>query len=173
MKTTGWLTLLLLPLSLALGACGYALVGKASNLPEDIETIYIEPFENRTARNQVEQIISAAIVEEMVQRGRLEVVSSRGEADSILEGAVTGLRVIPIAFDEEGRADTYEIRITLQVTFKRVTGEAIWSRDEYGFRQDYELEVSEAGFFDTEILALEDVSDDFAETLITDLFEGF
>lgn len=172
-KIRSWLTACLVPLALSLVACGYALVGKVSNIPEDIQTVYVESFENRTPRSQVEQIITAAISNEMVQRQRLEVVSSSSEADSILRGAVTNLRVSSIGFDDQGRANTYEVRLTLEVEFKRVTGEVIWSRDNYSFREDYEVEVTQAAFFSTDILALEQVSDEFAKTLVTDLFEGF
>ena len=34
-----------------LSGCGYALVGRGSNIPEDIKTVYIKPLENRTQRS--------------------------------------------------------------------------------------------------------------------------
>lgn len=166
--------LLMMAIATAGGGCGYGLVGRVSNLPPDIATIYIHPLTNATARSQADQILTEAIADEMVTRRRLEVISDRAVSDSELEGTLTDFRVVPVAFDDQGRATTYEIQVTAAIEFKRTaTGEVIWSRDEYRFRESYEIEVTETGFFDREILALTEVSDGFAETLVTDLFEGF
>ena len=48
-------------LLLALSSCGYALVGRASNIPADIKAVYLRPFENRTQRSQLEQFVTRAI----------------------------------------------------------------------------------------------------------------
>ena len=49
----------------------------------------------------------------------------------------------------------------------------LWSNERYLFRELYELEASEASFFDRENLAIEQSAARFAETVITDLLEGF
>ncbi|MCL4839680.1 MAG: hypothetical protein KJ058_17140, partial [Thermoanaerobaculia bacterium] len=82
------LALLLAGLSLA--ACGYSLAGKASSIPPEIRTVLLVPLENRTPRVQVEQILGGAIVDELVRRHRLRLVSAREEADSVLSGAIVG-----------------------------------------------------------------------------------
>ena len=72
--------ILTLPAALALAAlagCGYALVGRGSNLPEDVREVYIAPLENRTQRSQVEQVLTRAIADEMVTRRRFAVVGGR------------------------------------------------------------------------------------------------
>ena len=35
--------------------CGYALVGRGSNIPESVEAVYLEALVNRTQRSQVDQ----------------------------------------------------------------------------------------------------------------------
>ena len=37
-------------LLLCLAGCGYGLIGRTSNLPEDIENIFVEPLRNQTTR---------------------------------------------------------------------------------------------------------------------------
>ena len=161
-------------LSTALGGCGYALVGRASNLPEDVRNIYIEPLVNNTARLQVDQFLSQAIADEFVTRQRFKVVSSRAEADALLSGTVTSFVVRPVAFGDEGRATEYEIIIGAKVVFKRRdSDEVIWQQDRYQFQEDYELEVSETDFFDRQNEAIEEVALKFAETLVIDILEGF
>lgn len=161
-------------LGLWIGGCGYALVGRSTNLPEDLHTVYIGTLRNETQRLEVDQILTAAIIDEMVTRRRLEVVSSRSGADSEISGAVTGLGVLPVAFDTEGRATEYQVTISAKMLFVRLdTGEELWRRDLYQFRETYPVDESESTFFDRETLALGRVSGTFAETLVTDLMEGF
>jgi outer membrane lipopolysaccharide assembly protein LptE/RlpB len=163
--------LLVLPV---LSGCGYALVGRASNLPEDIREVYIRPLENRTQRSQVEQELTRAIADEMVTRQRFAVVGSPEAADAELSGAVVAFGVTPVTFDTTGRATEYEITITAQMAFKRVgKEEVIWSNENYVFRESYPIETSAADYFDREDEALEEAAERFAETMVSDLLEGF
>lgn len=161
---------------LTLLACGYSLVGTGSYLPADIKSIYVAPLENKTLQPQVDQILTRAITEEFVTRRRYDIVNSADAADAELVGAVTGYAVNPVAFDNEGRATQYELSITLALTFQRTKTnppQVLWASDRYVFRKQYEVEVSESGFFDPENLAIEDVAQDFARSLVIDILEGF
>lgn len=165
----------LLLAALSTAGCGYALVGRASNLPEDVRTVHVKALENRTQRSQVEQYLSNAIADELVTRQRLTVVGDEASADAELSGAVTAFAVTPVTFDNQGRATEYEISITAQMVFRRpgVEDGVLWSNDHYVFRQSYEVEVSETGYFDQEDVAIRDASTRFAETMVSDLLEGF
>lgn len=166
----------LLPWIVLAAGCGYALVGKGSNIPEDVRDVYIQPFENQTQRTQAEQFITDAIADEMVTRQRFAVVSSSREADAVLTGTVVGFGVTPVTFDAQGRATEYEISITARVAFRRsgTDGEVLWSNDRYLFRENYPVvDVNQADYFDREDLALEEASQRFAETMVSDLLEGF
>jgi outer membrane lipopolysaccharide assembly protein LptE/RlpB len=161
-------------LAAALAGCGYALVGRGSNLPEDIREVHLAPFANRTARSQVEQILTRAIADELVTRQRFRMVSDRAQADAELSGAVVGFGVTPVSFDASGRATEYEISITAEVVFKRLADDSVlWRNDRYQFRESYPVDVSSATYFDRENLALEEVAGRFAETMVSDLLEGF
>lgn len=159
--------------------CGYTLAGRASNLPVDVRRIYVETLENETPRSQVEQILTQAISEELVTRRRFNVVNSAGDADAILRGKVLSFSVRPLTFDEDGLATNFEIAITADMIFSRLgapdgeDGEVLWSNSRYLFRQDYPLEEESAPYFDRENLAIEETSTRFAETMVTDLLEGF
>ena len=78
-----------------------------------------------------------------------------------------------------GLADNFEINIAVDMSFERPAqpgeerGEVVWSNKRYVFRDDYPLEEGDAGFFDREDLAIEETAEEFAETLLTDLLEGF
>jgi outer membrane lipopolysaccharide assembly protein LptE/RlpB len=160
--------------ALLLLGCGYALVGKGSAIPEDIRTLYLEPFANQTPRVEVEQFITQAVADELVKRRRFVLVQDRGAADAVLSGRVTGFRVVPLSFDSDGRAQEYEVSVLASVKFARSgDDEPIWENDSYVFRDNYEVEATGAGFFDRENLAIDDTAQRFAQTLVSDLLEGF
>lgn len=166
-------------LALTLAGCGYSLVGRASNLPEDIQKIYVESLENATPRSQVEQILTRAISDELLTRRRFQTVNSVAEADAVLRGRVLSFNVRPVTFEPGGLADSFEVSISADMRFQRPSvggeeGEIIWQNSRYVFREDYPLEEGEGGvYFDRENIAIEETSLRFAETLVTDLLEGF
>ena len=161
-------------LGLTVSACGYGLLGRSSNLPADIKRIYVAPLENQTQRSQVDLLLTRGIIDELVTRRRFEVVSGREKSDAVLSGVLTAFTVRPVTFDSEGRATEYLIQIRADMSFKRRdTEEVIWERDQYLFRENYELELEEADFFDPEDATITLVAVKFAQTLIIDLLEGF
>ncbi|MEM9292436.1 MAG: LptE family protein [Acidobacteriota bacterium] len=160
--------------------CGYALVGRAANIPADVTTLYVQPFENRTPRSQVDQFVTGAVVDELLARRRFEVLTRSSDgADAEIRGEIINYRALPVGFDGEGRATEYEISLVARVVFQRTTAEedeepeVLWRNDRYQFRQPYEVEPSDLGYFDREDEALEEVSERFAETMVADLLEGF
>jgi outer membrane lipopolysaccharide assembly protein LptE/RlpB len=162
-------------LALVLAGCGYALVGRGSNIPADVKSVYLQPLTNRTQRSQVEQSLTRAIADELVTRQRFAVVGSESEATAEILGAVTGFGVTPVTFDAQGRATAYEIAITAQITFKRVgtEGAVLWKSDRYTFRENYPINATATDYLDLENQAIDTASKRFAQTLVTDLLEGF
>lgn len=170
------LRLKVMPLLLALATllgCGYALVGRSSNLPEDVQVVYVETLKNVTGRAQVDQIVTSALAQQFVSRQRFQVARSASEADAILSGTVLSYRVSPVAFFE-GRARQYQVQIGASMEFRRTDNdEIIWQQSNYLFRETYDSEISEAEFFSREDEKLEDAAERFAETVLIDLLEGF
>lgn len=173
--------LLTLLLALSVSACGYNLVGRSSNIPDDIQAIHIETLENETQRAQVEQILTQALVDELVTRRRFRVVNNESEADAVLRGKVVSFRLRPVTFDTTGLADNFEVEITADMIFQRTPkagelaedAEVVWQNSRYLFRQDYPVEQAGLDFIDRELQAIEETSGRFAETLVIDILEGF
>lgn len=160
--------------SVLLGACGYALVGRGSNIPEDIRAVYLAAFENRTPRPQVEQFLTRSLADELVKRGRFSLVNGEADADARLSGTVVGFGVTPVAFDPDGRATEYEISITASVELRRLDDdEVVWSNSRYIYRENYQVDATSTDFLDRELEAIEEAADRFAETMVSDLLLGF
>jgi outer membrane lipopolysaccharide assembly protein LptE/RlpB len=157
----------------ALAGCGYALVGHGNALPPDIKRVYIKPMENRTGRPRVDQAVTLAIGDEMVKRQRFALTSSRDTADAELSGAVVGFGATPVTFDTSGRATAYELSLTASIVFKRIDDDkVIWQNNNYNFRQNFPLSVSTA-YVDLEQSAVDMAAKAFAQTMVSDLLEGF
>ena len=161
-------------LVVTLAGCGYSLVGRGSNLPPEVRRVLLMPLENATPRSRVDQILTRALSTELVNRKRFEVLSSAEGADAVLTGTVSSFTLRPVTFDDEGRATEYEIAIVVSVKLKQVAPETLlYANDSYLFRSSYEVQASELGFQDRETPAIEATAKDFAESLVTDLLEGF
>lgn len=159
----------------ALG-CGYGLIGRTSNLPDDINSIFVQTLENQTTRQQINLFLTDAIVQEFVTRRRFVIASSAGSADAILSGVLTAYIVRPVEFGTDGRATRYEFTIRTNMRFQRQgSDEVLWAQDSYVYRGDFELTLDEGQqtVIDNEDPTIELVSREFAQTLVIDMLEGF
>lgn len=165
---------LLAVIAIFASGCGYTLVGRAANLPPDVEAISIRTFENRTGRVGIEQILTRAVNDELVKRQRYRVVGEDSGAQARISGDVLGFDVNPLTFDADGRAVDYQITITAKVELRHLgRDEPIWANDRYIFREVYPIRDEAELFFEQETGALEEAAEKFAESMVTDLLEGF
>jgi hypothetical protein len=113
-------------LMLLLAGCGYTLGG---NLPPHIKTVAVPVFKNLTQQPAIENVITSAVVNAFVSGGRLKVVSVE-QADSLLEGEVTGYNVESIAFDPSINAQVFRLRVALNVQFRDLRNHTMLWRQE-------------------------------------------
>lgn len=160
---------------LVLAGCGYALVGRGNFLDPKIKTIEVPAFVNRTTRVELEQRVTQAVADEMVARGRLKLVSTPADADAILRGSIDSFGIFPIAFNQQGRATQYQISITAKIELldHRNEDKVLWKNDQYRFVENYQVNIESTDAFDQETRAIVDIAQRFAETLVTNLLEGF
>jgi outer membrane lipopolysaccharide assembly protein LptE/RlpB len=113
----------LVPLVLLVVAagCGYSLRG---NLPGHIKTVAVPVFRNRTSEPGVENFLTGAVVEAFSTNGRLTVVQAE-QADSILEGEVTGYQVQSVAFDPSANVQQYRLVVTMNLRFRDVKRDVV------------------------------------------------
>jgi hypothetical protein len=166
--------LLFLSALLASSGCGYALVGKGSSLPENIKVVQFTTLENRTPRVQLDQRFSEALARELVSRGRFRVQPGAEGADAVLSGTVLAFDLSPVAFDAQGRATDYQVRVTARVALKSLPdGKAIRENPAFTFRDNYQFSATAASYTDLQNNAIDRVADRFAQSLVTSLLEGF
>jgi len=160
---------------LLLTGCGYALVGSGNSLDPKIHTISVPAFVNKTTRVELEQRVTQAVADEFVSRGRLRLVTLPSEADAILRGSIDSFGINPVAFNEQGRATQYQISITAKIELldHRADDKVLWKNDQYRFTENYQIDTNSTDAFDQETRAISEIAVRFAETLVTNLLEGF
>ena len=160
----------------SLSACGYHLVGTTSFLPEEIEDLYVESFQNQTKWVDMNQRLLEAMTLEWVRRGRLQLVDAPSKADVVLTGVIQRLAVIPVSYDEQGRANEYQMSLQAVVQLKDVRGddpEVLWEDNAFSRRTSYQVDPNSVNYFDRQNLAMDELSREFSSALVTAVLEGF
>jgi Lipopolysaccharide-assembly len=161
-------------------ACGYALAGRGSFLPDYIRVVGIPPFENRSSFSQVEQILTDKVRIEFIGRGKYQVIPDATGSDALLSGEVLAISVQPVGFNEQQLASRYLLTWTLKVAFTDArTNEVLWSNDALTVRGEYELStrgntvIEGASFVDQERSSVDRIASDVARSVVTSILEAF
>ena len=156
-------------------ACGYHTVGRNNTIPENVRTLAIPAFANQTQTYKIEQMLTAAVVREMVTRTHYHVISQADEsADAILRGTVLSTYTTPLTYDSKtGRAASLLVAISIKVSLVDKQGKVIYQNPSYLFREQYEVSRDPTAFFEEDSPALQRLSRDFGQTLVSNILEGF
>ncbi len=161
-------------------ACGYALAGRGSFLPANINTVGIPLLENSTTFFQVEQVLTEKIRAEFIGRGKYAVLSEAAGADAVLSGQVIAISVQPVGFTEQQLASRYLFTLSMKVAFTDTrTNDVLWSNDSLTFREEYELAtrgttgLEGASFLDQERSSFDRIASDIARSVVTAIVEAF
>lgn len=163
-------------LALSFAGCGYALVGRASALPDSVKVIAVPSFRNSSPRPGVEQWVSEAVTRELASRGRFSVVPDSAAADAVLEGEVRSYDAFPSAVDpQDGRATEYQIVVVVTARLVSRDGTVLMNVPDFRFQDTYQIVRSSAPseYSDLENVVVEALSSRFAESLVAALVEGF
>jgi outer membrane lipopolysaccharide assembly protein LptE/RlpB len=124
---TRTLKIALLTLCVALWGCGYQLGGGGNLLPQDAQTVFVEPFINRTREVGIGPELTTAVRGELYRRGRLRLVDQAEQADVILSGVVRSLDTQTSSVNRFNEALQYEAHLILDVNLRRrEPNEILW-----------------------------------------------
>jgi len=164
---------------LILSGCGYALVGKGTVVDPSIKKIGVPMFKDATGKAGLDQKITQKVTEELLKRGRFDVVQAATGVDALVEGELLTYTVVPVGFSEDSaagrtQASRYAIALTARVKYGKVgEKEPIWASDSFQFRDEYDIGSDPATFFDREDQALERLATSFARNLVAAMLEAF
>jgi outer membrane lipopolysaccharide assembly protein LptE/RlpB len=109
--------------------CGYHLTGTTSVLPENIRTLAIPLFENKSAQPAIEQIFTDAMVERFLSLPKLKITNSK-DAQAIFYGIIKSYSYEqPLAFDRSLDVTEYQLEVVLDASIREVgTNKNLWER---------------------------------------------
>lgn len=156
--------------ALVTGGCGYSLRG---NLPEHLRTVAVPVFANRTSQPGVENIVTRAVVDAFTTNGRLRVVRS-SEADSVLEGSVTGYDLQAVSFDPSANIRQYRLVVTMDLRFRDLReNTTLYERNGLQERADFRVPGSVAQTLISEDVALRTAATDIGRAVVSFTIERF
>jgi outer membrane lipopolysaccharide assembly protein LptE/RlpB len=173
---------------LSVAGCGYHVVGRANTLPPDAKTIAIPAFGNQTTTYRIEQVLTESVVHEFIARTKYRVITDADDADLVLRGDVLNAGAGAVLFDPTtGVATTVVVTVTARFTLQDRNGKMLYQANNLVFREPYEIaeicptptqvcpatEANPNSFFQEEGPALDRMSRDFAEQVVSDILENF
>jgi uncharacterized membrane protein len=156
-------------------SCGYHTAGHATTLPTNLQTIAVPAFVNQTQTYKIEQMLTAAVVQEMQIRTHYHVVNSVSEsADATLAGTVLSTYTAPLTYDSTtGRAASVLVTVSMKVSLTDKSGKVLYENPSYVFRDQYQVSRELSSFFEEDSPAFQRLSREFARTLVSNILEGF
>ena len=144
-------------------------------MPKSIRTISIPPFSTLTTRYTLTDELPREIGREFSARTRFVIVNSPRDADAVLVGTINSAFGLPVIYDPgSGKATTVEFIVNLSVKLlDQKTGKLLYSRVNWGIREDYQLAVDPHQFFNESGPALDRLSRDVARDLVSSVVENF
>jgi hypothetical protein len=165
-------------LALTASSCGYALVGKGVTTDPSIRKIGVPMFRDHTGKAGLDQKVTQKVIEELLKRGRFDVVQQATDVDAVVEGELLQYLVVPVGFSDEGGARTqpnrYSVTLTARIRYAKIGNpEAIWENAAFAFREEYDVSEDPSAFFHQEDQALDRLSSQFARSLVAAMLEAF
>ncbi len=164
--------------------CGYSLQGRGITTDPSVKTIGVPLFKDRTGRTGLDQRVTAAVVSELLKRGRFKVVKETSNVDAVVEGEIVAYTVAPIAYGPNvdrasgdlglEQATRYSITLTANIVYRKVgQKEPLWANESFSHRDDFDMGDTAQNYFDREEQAVARVSDEFARSAVAAMLEAF
>jgi outer membrane lipopolysaccharide assembly protein LptE/RlpB len=160
---------------LLLVACGYHAAGHSTRLPQQVHTVAIPAFTNKSQTYRIEQILTSAVVREFNSRTQYRIVyDPKADADATLRGTVLNAGSSTLTYDAQtGRASTMLVTVNASVQLVDRKGTVLYDNPNYTFREQYQVSREIASFFEEDSAALDRLSRDFARTLVSNILEAY
>ncbi len=114
---------------LCLGICGCLGDGYSNKplFPEDVESVYVEMFDNQSFRRGVEYELSDALAKRIEAQSPYKVVSSRDRADTVISGQIVSISESVLSSERQiGRALEKGVELRAVVNWKNLkTGQLL------------------------------------------------
>ena len=160
-------------------SCGYALAGRGSFLPADLQTIGIPQFVNTTAVYEIEQVFTERVRTEFINRGNYKVLPQTTGIDALLVGEILSIQIQPASFTDQQQASRYVLTVTAKIEFRDMKRNTVlWDNPQWAFREEFEASagtdaLDPNAYFAQGTDALDRVGTEFAKSVVSAILEAF
>ncbi len=159
----------LMVLFVSLTGCASYQLG--SMLPDDIKTVYVPTFINKTSEPMIEIEATQAAIRELQKDGSLNVVSTPEQADTILSVTLLDYRLTPLKYEQNFNTtvDQYRLTLTAQVVLtRRATDKVVAQNPRIQGETDFPIT---GDFTSSKKRGLPKVSEDLAHNIVESIVE--
>jgi hypothetical protein len=163
--------------------CGYHTLGSAAHLPDTVHTLSVPIFKNKTQLYHVEVPMTQAVVREFTDRTRLSVTPDSGDGrDATVHGTILSESVQPLTYrtqttDVQGQqtsvTSSFLITINVNVLVTDRDQRILYQHNNYVFHEQFETTADLTSFIEEDSPAVQRLSRDFAQALVSDILESF
>lgn len=174
------LALSVLAAGILTSSCGYSLQGRGITTDPSVKRIGVPLFKDRTGKLGLDTRLTAAVIEELVKRGRFTVVKDATNVDAVVEGEILSYSVLPVDFtttdgdQTTSLASRYAATVVAKLVYRKIgQTEPIWEHASFAQRDEYDMGETPQGHFDREEQSVERLSQLFARAVVSAMLEAF
>ncbi len=150
--------------------CGYRVSVKSERFA-GTESLAIPVFKNETRKADAENVITSAIIDELVSTFDITGVD---DADAVVRGVVTNYDLEPITYGPGDIASEYRLSVDIFVSIEDRKGNVIWKADRLGDYENFFVSTSNVlASRQSELNALGKIAHDLARLLRERAVEGY
>jgi outer membrane lipopolysaccharide assembly protein LptE/RlpB len=168
----------------AVSGCGYHTLGSPAHLPGTVHTLAVPIFKNKTQFYHTEVPMTQAVVREFTDRTRLSVTGDSGDgADATVSGTILSESVQPLTYRTQTTAvqtgqttsvtSSFLITINVNVVVTDRDHRVLYQHTNYVFHEQFETTADLTSFIEEDSPAVQRLSRDFAQALVSDILESF
>jgi outer membrane lipopolysaccharide assembly protein LptE/RlpB len=166
-----------------LAGCGYHTLGSAAHLPATVHTLAVPIFKNKTQFYHTEVAMTQAVVREFDDRTRLALTADPDSADATVSGTIISESVQPLTYRTETTTvnagattsvtSSFLVTINVNVLVTDRDKRVLYRHTNYVFHEQFETTADPASFIQEDTPAVQRLSRDFAQALVSDILESF
>ena len=164
--------------------CGYHTLGSAAHLPDTVHTLAVPIFKNKTQSYHTEVPMTQAVIREFTDRTRLTVAAEASDAaDATVDGTIISESVQPLTYRTDTNplqtgettsvTSSFLVTINVNVLVTDRDHRVLYQHTNYVFHEQFETTAAVNSFIEEDSPAVQRLSRDFAQALVSDILESF
>src|SRR4029077_17236399 len=106
--------------AVTLPGCGYALQGRANNLPDYIRIIGVPLLVNHSTIPDLEEKLTDALRTEFQGHGHYKAVPEAEGVDGLLTGSINAVTFTPVEFSQTRQISRLAVKVSASIEFRDV-----------------------------------------------------